>query len=178
MLGLIVDGYPPAPPAPPNPPSSASTRPRATHEPDRSPYRLLHRRFERKPPCTAVPWPSRFNAATPPLLSTSGDEGKRKPAAGNTLPHHLGSKTGPHAASGAPLFPPLHAGQTPLSKIRDQEPSAWSYVNQRWSRRPTKPKARPGVPISRVWKKELPKGSRGTCQFVSKDDHGGLSVMP
>ncbi|WVZ93761.1 hypothetical protein U9M48_039718 [Paspalum notatum var. saurae] len=44
-----------------------------------------------------------------------------------------------------------------LSQIRDQEPSVWSYFNQRWCRRPTKPQTRPGGPISHVWKEELSK---------------------
>ncbi|WVZ99732.1 hypothetical protein U9M48_044992 [Paspalum notatum var. saurae] len=58
--------------------------------------------------------------------------------------------------SGAVPFP-TRDRRRKKRKIRDQEPSAWSYFNQRWSRRPTKPQTRPGGPISRVWKEKLSK---------------------
>ncbi|WVZ52542.1 hypothetical protein U9M48_003590 [Paspalum notatum var. saurae] len=50
--------------------------------------------------------------------------------------------------------PHKNAGISLRGEIRDQEPSAWSYFNQRWSKRPTKPETRPEGPISRVWKEE------------------------
>jgi len=62
--------------------------------PDGSTYRLLHRRFEQKPPHATAPWPSQFTLTAPPPLSTSHDEiwGEKKPPTGRTSPEPVGFK--------------------------------------------------------------------------------------
>ncbi|WVZ63913.1 hypothetical protein U9M48_013506 [Paspalum notatum var. saurae] len=106
--------------------------------------------------------PREFTAAIPLVLSITGDKikGKQSPVAENTFPDPIGSKTEPIRV--APRAGTRIAARIlPWLEIRDQDASAWSYLKEQCSKRPTKPQARLGGPISRVWMEELSKGSRG-----------------
>ncbi|WVZ84250.1 hypothetical protein U9M48_031302 [Paspalum notatum var. saurae] len=118
-----------------------------------------HRRIEPSPPPDLTLTPLWFNATIPLILSTPSVEikGKRSPVDQNTFLDPVGLKTArPYAPAqgrqtrAATRVSALSRGRRKggsmsrslvkfeVVHIRDQGTSAWSYVKQLWSKRPTK----------------------------------------